>query len=393
MKQDLKVGEIQSLAECIGKQKYSGLLIKRTVKGFTYYMKYRDENNKVVKKAIKGIDNITDEKAYKEFNRIKLEISNIKENKPIQRKRISELTTLNEMADYYFNNHEFKSKVNEQQRFNKHCRKEEFNTKLFVLITFDEIDEWLKKLKLTKPANINNPKSAKTLSPKSINNILTLCISIIKYAKQNRKYHGEVLFDQIKKPKVDNVRLKQMTESEIELFFSKLKEEDINSKSFIQLGHLYGLLALTLGAREQTILHIKKEDIDFENQIINLYNFKTETKYLGHIVNEEIEFILRDTIKYNEGFLFHNILTGKVYKKAPAIVRNILDKYININKQEDSKITVRDLRNVFATRLINKGMSLSLIQNLLNHKTPTMTARYAQMMDTTGGEELKAIFK
>lgn len=383
-----------SLAKFTGKNKYTGLLIKETEKGSTYYMKYRDENNKVVKKAIKGIPNITHEKALKAFNKVKLEISDIKENKPIQRKRVSELTTFNEMAQYYFETHEFKSKKNEMQRFSKHCQEEEFNTKLFALITFDELDEWVNKLKKKRPSNINDPKSKKILSAKSISNILTLCISIVKYSKQNRKYNGDILFDQIKKPKIDNVTLKQMTEEEIELFFEKLQEEDIKQKGSYTIGYLYGLLALTTGAREQTILNIKKEDINFNKKIIHLYNFKTDTKYLGHIVNQEIESIIERIISINKqsDYLFYNYQTQKIYKKAPLIVRKTLDNHINYNRDEDSIITVRDLRNVFATRLINKGMSLSHIQNLLSHKTPTMTTRYAQMLDTTGGDELKELF-
>jgi len=61
-------------------------------------------------------------------------------------------------------------------------------------------------------------------------------------------------------------------------------------------------------------------------------------------------------------------------------------------RDEEDRLAVRDLRNVFATRLINEGMNISHIQHLLNHKTPTMTMRYAQLLDTTGGDELKDIF-
>lgn len=384
-----------SLAKFTGKDKYSGLLIKQTEKGPTYYMKYRDENNKVVKKAIKGIPNITHEKALKEFNRVKLEISNIKENKPIKRERVSEFKTLKEMANFYFSTHDFRSKENEEQRFKKHCEEQEFNTKLFSLITFDELDEWVEKLRKTKPANVNDPKSKKTLSAKSISNILTLCITIVKYAKQNRKYHGEILFDQVKKPKVDNVKLKQMSEDEIEFFFQKLSESDSKRKGTYTVGYLYGLLALSLGAREQTILNIKKDDIDYDKDIIHLYNFKTETKYLGHIGNKKIADTLKQISRCNNqsDYLFYNFQTKKPYRKAPVIVRQMLDKYINKDRDDDSIITVRDLRNVFATRLINKGMDLAFIQNLLSHKTPTMTTRYAQMLDTTGGDELKEMFK
>lgn len=392
---------MESLAAIKGNDKYKGIYINKTSKGKTYYIKYRDEHGKTVRKSLKHIDNITDKMAHDELEDAKAKIRNIKKNMPvIPKKRISHFKTLNEMADFYFTNNEFKSKQGEMHRYNWHCRNEEFATKLFELITVEELNDFRDKLKKTKPRNINDVTSTKTLSPKSIKNIFTLCISIVRFAINEGKYKGYNPFATVKKPEVNNVKLKVMTEKEVELFFEKLKTADIRNPEY-QVSYLYGVLGLTLGAREQTILNIKISDVNFEAKTIALYNFKTETEYTGHIISEDVEKAIQNVIDYWENipiqedseYLFRVLKTGYRYKKAPNGVRNTLDKYINHNRQEDKKVIVRDLRNVFATRLINKGIPLAFIQNLLSHKTPEMTTRYARLLENTGGNELKESFK
>jgi site-specific recombinase XerD len=113
-------------------------------------------------------------------------------------------------------------------------------------------------------------------------------------------------------------------------------------------------------------------------------------------VSDHIADIIQEVI-YSNGipnrkYLFCLLGSESRYKNYPNPVRRILDSVINDTRDDKNKLTVRDFRNVFATRLINKGMNLSHIQNLLNHKTPAMTMRYARMLDTTGGDELKEMF-
>ncbi len=137
------------------------------------------------------------------------------------------------------------------------------------------------------------------------------------------------------------------------------------------------------------------EDISFTDKTISLYNYKTDTPYFGHIVSDEVENTLKEYCKNKkpEDYIFYNYKTQKVYDGYPIIVKRKLDEIINNSREPKDRLAVRDFRNVFATRLINKGMNLSHIQNLLNHKTPNMTSRYAQLLDKTGGEELKQMFE
>ena len=62
-----------------------------------------------------------------------------------------------------------------------------------------------------------------------------------------------------------------------------------------------------------------------------------------------------------------------------------------MNQNPKNRSIIKDFRNVFATRLINKKMNISFIQKFLNHKTSIMTARYAQIMDEEGGDDLREL--
>lgn len=46
-------------------------------------------------------------------------------------------------------------------------------------------------------------------------------------------------------------------------------------------------------------------------------------------------------------------------------------------------VRMHDLRHSFASRLVNKRVSLYAAQRLLGHSTPTMTQRYSHLSRTT----------
>ena len=381
------MADLESLAKIKGNNKFSGVFVKDTSKGKSYYIAYRDENNKTIKRKL-NIPNLTDNKALNELQKVKTEIREIKagnESKvKLTRQKASTFKTLNEMADFYFEYHDFKTKEGSKGIYDLHFRDDEIGKKLFKLITLQDLKLWQKAM-INKNIKIHNARNkTRKMSNKTINNVLAVGIAIIRYARKNEKYDGEILLDRLEKLKVDNVRLKTMTDEEIELLFNKLKEE-AKTPLGTHKAYLYAILALTLGAREQTILNIKKSDIDFKNNIIHLDNFKSDRKYKLPLI-EEVKILLEQE---RDDYIFINERTKKLYSKAPASVKRILDRFINVNRDDDGKIRIRDLRNVFATRLINQGESLSFISSLLDHKTTQITQRYAQMLETAGHEELK----
>jgi len=62
-------------------------------------------------------------------------------------------------------------------------------------------------------------------------------------------------------------------------------------------------------------------------------------------------------------------------------------KYLRKAGLQNSGYTVHSLRHTFASELLNAGMRLECLQQLLGHHHIEMTRRYARLTDKTREEE------
>ena len=111
------------------------------------------------------------------------------------------------------------------------------------------------------------------LAPKTVNHITQLISTIYNYNIKHKYIKVDNPVENIKKLKLNNERLRYLDNEEIKQLLKIVKDDE-------QL-LLFVKLALQTGGRANTIINIKKKDIDLNNKIISLQDYKNNSFYRG----------------------------------------------------------------------------------------------------------------
>jgi len=141
------------------------------------------------------------------------------------------------------------------------------------------------------------------------------------------------------------------------------------------------MVALHTGMRQGEILNLKWEHVDLKHGFILLDTTKT---------GERREIPIDNTLKemFNEmprGFESKCVFTGKDGDTYKSVKRSFNTA---LKKAEISNFRFHDLRHTFASHLVMTGVDLVTVQELLGHKSLTMTLRYAHL---SPGHKVKAV--
>jgi site-specific recombinase XerD len=147
------------------------------------------------------------------------------------------------------------------------------------------------------------------------------------------------------------------------------------------------LVLLRTGMRIGELLTLKVNDLDIRERKIHI--FEGEKNSLGRVVylSDDALFALRRWLSKRDqkkGGLFYGRGGDRLgYSSA----RYLFVKYLRKAGLEDRGYTVHSLRHTFASELLNAGMRLECLQQLLGHHNIEMTRRYARLTDKTREEE------
>ena len=176
----------------------------------------------------------------------------------------------------------------------------------------------------------------------------------------------------VKMMKEDNHKIRYLTADEEARLFKELPE------------HLKPIVicALQTGLRKSNILQLRWELVDLEFRFIEVLAQQNK----GHkIIKIPISDKLLETLESlprNSEYVFANPDTGKPYRDISEGFKNACDR-ANIEN-----FRFHDLRHTVATRLVEKGIDLRVVQEILAHSTIVTTQRY---MHPTPKRKLEAI--
>jgi integrase len=133
------------------------------------------------------------------------------------------------------------------------------------------------------------------------------------------------------------------------------------------------LFALNTGMRQDEILSLKWSQVDMLRRTVTLLETKNKEKRTIPL-NQTALGLLRakGKIRHISGYVFASEAGTKIH------ARNLLRAFYSARRKAGLEdVRFHDLRHTFATRLVQSGVDLYVVKELLGHKSLKMTMRYA----------------
>jgi len=147
------------------------------------------------------------------------------------------------------------------------------------------------------------------------------------------------------------------------------------------------LLLLRTGIRIGEALSLTLNDIDLKDKKVHLYqgekNSMGRVVYLSNDAYFSLKRWLTERDKKKEAIFYGQDSRAMCYSTA----RSLFVKYLKKAHLDHKGYTVHCLRHTFASELLNAGMRIEVLQQLLGHQDIEVTRRYARLTDKTREEE------
>ena len=221
---------------------------------------------------------------------------------------------------------------------------------------------------------------ADELTAEQVKRYILYCINVLKlsentiHSKLNalKFYYEQVLkydkiFVEIPRPKKPYLLPKVLGEQEIGRLFKALENKKHKAILFT---------AYSAGLRVSEVVKLKLTDIDSDRMQIFVQNAKgKKDRYvmLSVVLLDILRKYLQQCKPRPSIYLFEGNVIGK-----PMSSRNAQDIFLNARKRAGIKkeLSFHSLRHSFATHLLEKGVDIKYIKDLLGHFSITTTNRY-----------------
>ena len=362
----------------VNSKRYDGVqLYHKANKDISYYIRYKDENDKLKRVKIgdksKGItEPFCNQKRNEVINSVKLGTES-----PIRVKK-KKGVLFDIVAQRYLEDLKLHSNENTiRDRANKYRRHllEPFGHMEIEKITSDDIEN-LQKVKVKK------------LALKTVNQIVEMFSTIYTYGIRKDLCKTVNPATKVKRFKVDNTRERFLDTEEIEMLYDEIEENPLLT--------LFVNFALATGGRLETILSIQKKDINISTLSVMLYDFKNKDTYRGFLTDELVAIIKPKlkSLRAND-YIISLDKTKLTSRQIQSRLKPKLDKLFNQEldiKDRKNRVVIHTLRHTFASHLAINGTPIFTVQKLMNHRDIKQTMRYAKLSPDSGRNFVNALY-
>ncbi len=206
---------------------------------------------------------------------------------------------------------------------------------------------------------------------------LACIIAFLHFLMEQEIIPGSILKRGIK-PRLPDVLPRAMNPADVRKLLGVI--DDIRDRALF-------LLLLRTGIRIGEALGLRLNDLDVQDRKVHL--FQGEKNSMGRVVylSDDALFAIKLWLRRrdkNKEFVFYGRSQGHL---CYSTGRSLFVKYLKKAGLERKGYTVHCLRHTFASELLNAGMRLECLQQLLGHHDIEVTRRYARLTDTTREEE------
>ncbi len=143
------------------------------------------------------------------------------------------------------------------------------------------------------------------------------------------------------------------------------------------------LTALHTGIRKSGILNLKWEDIDFKTNHIKV--LKTKNNKIRRIpLSDKLKSALEKHPRIGE-YVFMNPLTKQKYRDIGKVFSE------TVKRAKIKHITFHQLRHTAATRMVEGGIDLIVVKEILGHEDISTTQRYSHPVPKRTQEAIKIL--
>lgn len=203
--------------------------------------------------------------------------------------------------------------------------------------------------------------------------------SCFKSFEKFLKSYGVDLKLKLTRPRLDKKLPVYLSVDEIFHLLDNIKDEDLPSRKPIRDKTILEMLYAT-GMRCSELVSIRMGDIDMENKTIRicgkgskerivLFGNKAKNKLKDYLIKERPQ--VHDA---SEKLFLNNRGTPLTSRSIQRIIE-MFRQFLKI----DRPITPHKIRHSFATHMLNQGVDLRVVQELLGHKTLSSTEKYTHV--------------
>lgn len=210
-------------------------------------------------------------------------------------------------------------------------------------------------------------------APRSAAYCLAVVRQVFNFARDHDLFAGQNPVTKVKKPIADNRRVRFLTHEEAESLLNAL------AKRSPQV-HDQALLSLHCGLRAGEIFALTWADVDLDRGVLTLRDTKSG-KTRAALTTDAVNVMLagRKRGAPNE-LVFPARRGGKIVQVSDAFDRTVRALGLNDGVEDArQKVVFHSLRHTFASWLVEQGVDIYVVKELMGHGNLSMTERYSHL--------------